>query len=408
MGLPQRFLHRPYPWQASKALLALPLGLIVVIVLTDVLTPSSRLPMGPSLLIVAPALAASFASTLVTGAIAAVAVVGMLVIGLESHLLDTMNFESQIIALLVVSLVVTVFRYLQVRHARELSLVRTVSETTQRVVMRPLPRRIGPLRVASMYLAAQEQALIGGDLYAAVRAPTGTRLIIGDVRGKGLTAMSDAALLLGAFREAAHREATLPGLVAYLEHSVCWNLAEPAEVETAGECFITAAVIDIPDKDPRAQMVTCGHPPPLLLRDGKATALPVGRPAPPLGLGELASRPDYHVDTFTLEPRDVLLLHTDGVIEARDVRGVFYPLAERAAAWAHESPSALIRSLRADLLAHVGGHLADDAAVIALQRTHSQFPIEADRRVHELRLLRETVTTVRRGFAALHCDVPVH
>ncbi|MFE7711638.1 SpoIIE family protein phosphatase [Streptomyces sp. NPDC057486] len=195
----------------------LPLGLIVAIVLTDVLSPG--LPMGPSLLIVAPALTASFASTLITGAIAALAVAGMLVIGLQnSHPIT--DFDSQIIALLVVSVIVTAFGYLRERHARELELIRTVSEVTQRVVLRPLPRRIGPLRVGSVYLAAQEQALLGGDLYATARTSTGTRLIIGDVTGRGLTAISDAALLLGAFREGAHRQATLPDLAAYLDQRV--------------------------------------------------------------------------------------------------------------------------------------------------------------------------------------------
>ncbi|MFJ4551699.1 PP2C family protein-serine/threonine phosphatase [Streptomyces sp. NPDC088817] len=362
-----------HPRQAGDALLALPLSLIVAIVLADVLTPSHHLPTGPSLLIVAPALAASFASTFITGAIAALAVVGMLVIGLENHMLGKMDFESQIIALVMVSVLVTVFRFLRERHARELAAVRTVSEATQRVVLRPLPRRFGPLRVASMYLAAQAQSLIGGDLYAAIRTPTGTRLIIGDVMGKGLTAISDAALLLGAFREAAHRQAGLPELAAYLDHSVCWHLAEPTEVETAGECFITATVLDIPDEHPMVQMVTCGHPPPLLLRNWQAITLRATHPAPPLGLGEL-TRPDYRVDTFTLEPGDVLLLHTDGVLEARSARGAFYPLAERAASWAHHRPSALVRHLRADLLAHVGGHLSDDAAVVAVQRTLRPTP----------------------------------
>ncbi|WP_309074994.1 PP2C family protein-serine/threonine phosphatase [Streptomyces sp. NWU339] len=347
-------------------MLALPLGLIAVIVLVDVL--AKGLPLGPSLLIVAPALTASFASTLITGAIAAVAMVGMLVIGLDSHLLGTMDFWSQFVALLVVSVLVTVFRWLRERHARELALVRMVSEATQRVVLRPLPRRIGPLRVASMYLAAQEQSLIGGDLYAAVRTPTGTRLIIGDVMGKGLTAISDAALLLGAFREAAHRQATLPDLAAYLDHSVCWNLAEPTEAETAGECFITAALLDIPDTLPLIHMVSCGHPPPLLLHGRQVRALHATRPAPPLGLGELTAA-TYYADTFTLEPEDLLLLHTDGVIEARDAEGAFYPLTERAASWTLHSPSALIHHLRTDLLAHVGGHLVDDAAVIAVQHT---------------------------------------
>ncbi|MFB7224835.1 PP2C family protein-serine/threonine phosphatase [Streptomyces sp. NPDC056227] len=371
----------------------------MAIVLADVLTPRG-VPLGP-LLVVAPAITASFAGPVLTGVMGGVAVGALLGIGVaHQNLLGTLYFDSQIISLLVVSVIVTMFRYLQVRHARELAQVRTVSETTQRVVLRPLPRRIGPLRVASMYLASQEQALIGGDLYAAVRTPTGTRLIIGDARGKGLTAVSDAALLLGAFREAAHRQATLPGLMAYLEHSVCWNLAEPAEAETAGEFFITAAVLDIPDKTSRAQMVTCGHPPPLLLHDGQVTVLPVTRPSPPLGLGEL-SRSDYHVDTFPLEPNDVLLLHTDGLIEARDARGVFYPLAERAAAWTDESPQALIRHLRTDLLTHVGGHLADDAAVVALQYTDSQLPTEPDRQVHERRLIEEAVTTVRRRITSL-------
>ncbi|MFH9980449.1 hypothetical protein ACH4ND_14580 [Streptomyces sp. NPDC017179] len=64
----------------------------MAIVLADVLAPSHHLPTGPSLLIVAPALAASFASAFVTGAIAAVAVVGMLVIGLENHMLGKMDF----------------------------------------------------------------------------------------------------------------------------------------------------------------------------------------------------------------------------------------------------------------------------------------------------------------------------
>ncbi|MEU6014200.1 PP2C family protein-serine/threonine phosphatase [Streptomyces sp. NPDC047515] len=373
----ERFSLRHRSRQASYALLVLPLSLIVVIVLVDVV--SIGLPLGPSLLIVAPALTASFASTRVTGAVAAVVVVGMLVIGLDAHLLGTLDFDSQLIALVAVSVIVTVFRYLQERHARELALVRMVSEATQRVVLRPLPRRIGPLRVASMYLAAQEQALIGGDLYAAARTCMGTRLIIGDVMGKGLTAISDAALLLGAFREASHRQATLSDLAAYLDQSVCWNLVDPTETEKAGECFITAAILDIPDTLPHIHMVTCGHPPPLLLRGRRVTTLHATNPAPPLGLGELTAAA-YHEDTFTLEPEDLLLLHTDGVIEARDPLGVFYPLAERAASWtdhspsalAHHSPSALVHYLRTDLLAHVGGDLADDAAMIAIQRTSSE------------------------------------
>ncbi|MFD4950439.1 SpoIIE family protein phosphatase [Streptomyces sp. NPDC058451] len=60
---------------------------------------------------------------------------------------------------------------------------------------------------------------------------------------------------------------------------------------------------------------------------------------------------------------------TDGVIEARAPQGDFFPLAERAVSRSHDSPQVLLHHLRTDLLAHVGGHLNDDAAMVALQRT---------------------------------------
>jgi serine phosphatase RsbU (regulator of sigma subunit) len=90
-------------------------------------------------------------------------------------------------------------------------------------------------------------------------------------------------------------------------------------------------------------------------------------PAPPLGLGELAP-PRYHVDSFRLEPGDLLLLYTDGVTEARDSTGTFYPLAERITGWTDNDPDVFLDRLRRDLLHHVGGHLNDDAAMIAIQR----------------------------------------
>jgi serine phosphatase RsbU (regulator of sigma subunit) len=352
-------------WRPGHALLAIPLALIIAIVTADVLSPAD-IHLGP-LLIVAPAITASFAGPLLTGAVGLVTVAALVTVGLMRHVLATQNLESQIAAVIVISAVVTIYRYLQERRGRELAQVRTVSEAAQQVVLRPLPRRIGPLQVASLYLAAEDEAQIGGDLYAAAQTEKATRLIIGDVMGKGLTAMSDAALLLGAFREAAPRQATLAQLVSYLETSVCWNLAEPTEPERAGEFFITALVLDIPDEQHIAYMIDCGHPPPLLLSDGRSTALDP-KASSPLGLGELAP-PHFEADAFTFETGDILLLYTDGVIEARNTKGDFYPLTERVAAQRHDSPQALIHFLRDDLLMHAGGRLNDDAAMIAVQRT---------------------------------------
>lgn len=114
-------------------------------------------------------------------------------------------------------------------------------------------------------------------------------------------------------------------------------------------------------------MISCGHPPPIVLRNGRAWTIDVSQPAPPLGLGEL-TRPGYRVDTFSFEAGDFLLLYTDGVIEARDSSGAFYRLIERITGWTENTPDAFLHRLRRDLLDHVGGHLGDDAAMIAIER----------------------------------------
>lgn len=73
-------------------------------------------------------------------------------------------------------------------------------------------------------------------------------------------------------------------------------------------------------------------------------------------------------EAFAFEPGDIALLYTDGVIEARDRNGTFYPLAERVAAKSGKGPDALLAHLCADLLRHAGGHLDDDAAMVAIER----------------------------------------
>jgi serine phosphatase RsbU (regulator of sigma subunit) len=68
----------------------------------------------------------------------------------------------------------------------------------------------------------------------------------------------------------------------------------------------------------------------------------------------------------------MLLLYTDGVIEARSPAGAFYPLAERVAAFPASSPNALLRHIHRDLLAHTAGRLTDDAAFLIIERTPSR------------------------------------
>lgn len=56
------------------------------------------------------------------------------------------------------------------------------------------------------------------------------------------------------------------------------------------------------------------------------------------------------------------------MIEARDSERRFYPLTERLTAHCADRPTALLHHLRHDLLAHVGGRLDDDAAMVVVER----------------------------------------
>ncbi|MFG2828072.1 PP2C family protein-serine/threonine phosphatase [Streptomyces sp. NPDC048434] len=406
MPLPRRMQLRGRR-ELSHVLVLLPIGLIAAVCVIDVLAPPD-IHLGP-LLVAAPAITAAFAGPRLTAAIGALAVAAQVFIGIARQMLFTANLQAQIAALVVVSGLVVLFSVVRERNERRLTQSRSVAAVAQQVLLRPLPARSGALEIASLYLPAEEEAGMGGDLFAAARTTTSTRLIIGDVRGKGLPAYGHTALILGAFRAAAHRQATLPRLAVHLDGAVRWDSSQwydmpgaeteteaapdpdpapdlapdpgkdagslpaapapgPAPVVDNDETFATVALLDIPDQLSVLRIINCGHPPPLLLRDGRAIPLWGERTALPIGLGGLAGAPDYEVETFPFEPGDVLLLYTDGVSEARDDKGTFYPLVERAGAWNHGSPQQVLRRLRADLLAHTNGRLGDDAAAVAVRR----------------------------------------
>ncbi|MGW3244062.1 PP2C family protein-serine/threonine phosphatase [Streptomyces sp. NPDC001070] len=375
MDVARRLGHWGRSWRPGHLLVVTMLALILVITVVDILSPPD-VHLGP-FLVAPPAITASFAGPRTTAMVGGVAVVAQIVVaGARTTPLD-LNHSAQIATLALMSVLATFFSHLREKHETQVTRLRSVAETAQRVLLRPIPRRIGPLRIASVYLAAEAEAQIGGDLYAAVRTDSGTRLIVGDVRGKGLEAVKEAALTLGAFRAVAHRQAKLPDLVAWLEQAISSELTAPAEATPPAEeaeSFVTAVVADIPDDEPVVRLVTCGHPPPLLLRDGRVTALEMPEPAPPLGLTHLAGG-ELAVGLFAFAPGDTLLLYTDGVIEARDAAGTFYPLTGRLAGQPSGDPDALVERLCTDLLAYAGGCLGDDAAFLAISR--SPAPVTA-------------------------------
>ncbi|MHC3474788.1 PP2C family protein-serine/threonine phosphatase [Streptomyces sp. 7R007] len=243
------------------------------------------------------------------------------------------------------------------RREAELASVRSIAEVAQRVLLRPVPRTAGPLQAAVSYTSAVAEARIGGDLYEMVASPHGIRVIVGDVQGKGLAAVETAAVVLGAFREAAHDESDLVGLGERLERSVARELE--------GEKFVTAILAEI-GSDHGAVFLNYGHPAPMVVRQGGVDFPEPHAYALPLGLGGHGGdgpKP-YWVD-FT--PGEQLLLYTDGVTETRDAEGAFYPLGDRAHLLDEPDADQALATLREDLVRHAGGPLHDDAAMLLLR-----------------------------------------
>ncbi|MEU8577592.1 PP2C family protein-serine/threonine phosphatase [Streptomyces asoensis] len=248
------------------------------------------------------------------------------------------------------------------RRERVLADVRSVAEAAQHALLRPVPATVGPFEVAVRYSAAAAEARIGGDLYALVPTPYGVRMIVGDVRGKGLPAVGTAALVLGVFREAAYDEPDLLAVVDRIERSLARNLG--------ADDFVTAVVAGYP-RPGQLEVVNCGHAPPLLVGASLAvTAVEPTQPAPPLGLRALTDQtPSLQVLPFA--DGDQLLLYTDGVIEARDRDREFYPLVEGLARHLCDEPARTVGAVHDELLAHVGGRLHDDAALLLIRKPAS-------------------------------------
>lgn len=251
---------------------------------------------------------------------------------------------------------VGVIRQRQAARIAELSRLASVA---QGAVLRPLGPQLGPLSVAGRYISATAAADIGGDLYEALDTPYGVRMIIGDVRGKGLDAVRLASIVLGSYRHVAFERADLRAIVADLDRAVARSVGD--------EDFVTAALVE--ERGGTLTIVNCGHPSPLLLRRGQVIPLDPPASAPPLGF-----MPVVRPRVERLEPGDRLLFFTDGLAEARR-DGQFFPTAERA--WrllGHGTVANGLASLESALVEWVRGQLDDDIALVLMEYAGTKSP----------------------------------
>ncbi|WP_228040695.1 PP2C family protein-serine/threonine phosphatase [Streptomyces chromofuscus] len=268
-------------------------------------------------------------------------------------------------AIVAVTLAAAYASHVRLQREQTLLRVRLVADAAQQVLLRPLPRRFEDIEIESLYLAAQEEARIGGDFYEAADTPYGVRLLIGDVRGKGLSAVGAASAVISCFREAAYDEPELRGIIHRLEITTT-RYSAGLNTQDLPERFATALVVEIPHGGGQVRLLNCGHPPPLLVHRGEVRVLEPTTASPPLNLATLIGE-HYCVDTVTFDPGDQLLLYTDGVTETRNRTGEFFPLPDWMRRQGPASPRELLDRLHRDLLHYSGGRLDDDIAALAVR-----------------------------------------
>ncbi|MGH3311307.1 MAG: PP2C family protein-serine/threonine phosphatase [Streptomyces sp.] len=376
----------------------LPLALLALALTLELTTPP-RLSFAP-LLISAVVLAALLYPPVVTVVVGTLSIILLLALRLSNENLFSRDPAGHLITLVLVTGLSALLALVRVRASRELVQVQEVAEAAQLALLRPLPERLGPLRLAGMYRAADAAALIGGDLYSVRPTAYGVRVLVGDVRGKGIGATRTMATITSAFREAAMSSSTLSELAARIETSMALDRSDaenggyrrtPGAPAPAGsrdphrdseaELFATAVLMEFPAEGGSVRVLDRGHPP--LYRIGGENGVAALEPAEyglPLGLGDLSPDPGPEPRTIPLAAGETLVAYSDGVTEARGEDGTFYPLGQRLAerygsGW-HAvgiEPAEVVRFLQGDV-ARWAKALNDDMVVVVLQHDPPAAP----------------------------------
>ncbi|MGW0787975.1 PP2C family protein-serine/threonine phosphatase [Streptomyces sp. NPDC002911] len=351
----------------------IPVGLIALAVVVDLVTPHDVT--SAPLLVAVPVAAAPLLGVrgIIGVGLTAMAVHAVLVwpdgtFGWRAGVADQITLAA------VTALAVLIHRTLRGQDARARR-AQHVAAVAQRAVLPRPPTCLGDLRIDARYVPAESEAMIGGDLYVVQSTPYGIRVMVGDVRGKGLGAVSAVSADLGAFRYAADEAEDLPQLVTRLERALLRE-GDRRGGEQQQEGFTTALIAEFSTDLETVRLVNRGHPPPLLLdAHGHATLLEASEEAPPLGMSDLGvwSAP---VDSFPFPAGSTLLCYTDGVTESRDASGRFYDpvarlplvLGRRARSGTRLAPGQILDVLIQDVRRHAGGRPQDDQAMLALYR----------------------------------------
>ncbi|HEX3749037.1 MAG TPA: SpoIIE family protein phosphatase [Streptosporangiaceae bacterium] len=234
----------------------------------------------------------------------------------------------------------------------------------QRAILPPSaqPVEAAGIEVAVRYRPAGPGHLVGGDWYDTLLLPSkDVLLVVGDIAGHGIDAVTGMVAARNCLRGLAITGAGPGELLAYLNSAICHLIDGVVGTVVCGLYRPSTRTL---------RWARGGHLPPVLIRDGQATSLPL-----PQGV-LLGSDPDARYEEFitSLAIGDTMLLFTDGLIERRDIpitdaldefalrAAQPFQTAARASA---AQPSAA--RLADHVLAHAASDTGDDACLAVVR-----------------------------------------
>lgn len=197
---------------------------------------------------------------------------------------------------------------------------------------------------------------VGGDAFDYALSERAVSVAVFDAMGHGQVAGLAAATAVSAYRSARRNGNDLPAQARAVDDAVAQAFPDGT--------FVTGVLAEIDLSSGALRYLCAGHPAPMVLRAGKVVRRLERALRAPFGVSD-----ELPIAEERLEPGDWLVLHTDGITEARDQHGELFgerrlqDLLEREAAGV-QPPAETVRRISRAVLAHQGGDLRDDATIV--------------------------------------------
>jgi len=229
-----------------------------------------------------------------------------------------------------------------------------IAESLQRALLN-IPSEIGRVRVGHLYRSATDAAKVGGDFYDVFQVRQGKiAVLIGDVAGHGIEAARMATLVKDVVHAFLHQSLRVNSVLSRTNKVL---------IEKSTPGFVTLFLGIIDAVTGHFHFASAGHPLGFVRRASGQIDM-IGMPSLPLGAYEDSL---WSLGEVDLHPGDLVLLYTDGILEARRDSEFFgeqglRSLLAQSAGTVEQLPQLILDTV----LSFSSGRLNDDVAVLAL------------------------------------------